>query len=71
MRSDVLFLLPLLVLSPAQLKANFTSSSGVNIYNPCDFFNTTGPWSLMSKAGDVLYIAGPSRPLALLEARQC
>jgi len=42
----------------AQLQPNFTSPAGVEIYNPSSFFNTTGPWSLMSQAGDTLYIAG-------------
>ncbi|KAJ2972620.1 hypothetical protein NQ176_g7054 [Zarea fungicola] len=58
MRFDILFLLPLLGLTTALLQANFTSSSGVSIYNPSNFFNATGPWSIMSKAGDTLYIAG-------------
>ncbi len=58
MRFDVIALLPLLGLSSAQLRPNFTSASSVSIYNPSGFFNTTGPWSLMSKAGDMLYIAG-------------
>ena len=42
----------------AQLTPNFTSPAGVEIYNPSSFFNTTGPWSLMSQAGDTLYISG-------------
>jgi hypothetical protein len=59
--SAVLSVLPLLGLSFAQqLEPNYTSSSGVKIYNPSNFFTTTGPWSLMSHAGDTLYIAGPS-----------
>lgn len=59
MRFNVLSLLPLLGLSLAQrLEPNYTSNAGVEIYNPSDFFNTTGPWSLMSHAGDTLYIAG-------------
>jgi 2-iminobutanoate/2-iminopropanoate deaminase len=44
--------------SHAKLEPNFTSNAGVKIYNPSSFFNTTGPWSLMSQAGDNLYIAG-------------
>lgn len=57
--SAVLSVLPLLGLSFAQqLEPNYTSSSGVKIYNPSSFFTTTGPWSLMSHAGDTLYIAG-------------
>ncbi|KAM3413767.1 hypothetical protein BST61_g10451 [Cercospora zeina] len=51
-------LLSMLGLSFAQLQSNYTSSSGVNIYNPDSFFNTTGPWSLMSQVGDYLYVAG-------------
>ncbi|KAM0279434.1 hypothetical protein ACHAQH_004594 [Verticillium albo-atrum] len=58
MRFNTIYFLSLLGLSLAQLEANFTSNSGVNIYNPSNFFNTTGPWSLMSQAGDNLYIAG-------------
>jgi hypothetical protein len=46
--------------SYAKLEPNFTSNAGVKIYNPSSFFNTTGPWSLMSQAGDNLYIAGAS-----------
>jgi hypothetical protein len=42
----------------AVLEPNYTSPAGVEIYNPSTFFNTTGPWSLMSKAGNTLYIAG-------------
>lgn len=60
MRFQVLSLLPLLALCSAKLEPNFTSPAGVEIYNPADFFDTTGPWSLMSRAGDSLYIAGPS-----------
>lgn len=60
MHLNVLSVLPLLGLTSAQLRSNFTSSSGVNIYNPSDFFDTTGPWSLMSRAGDTLYVAGLS-----------
>lgn len=62
MRFNVLSLLPVLGLASAtdHLEANFTSDAGVSIYNPGDFFNTTGPWSLMSQAGDTLYIAGSS-----------
>lgn len=60
MRFYVLTFLPLLRSSSGQLEPNYTSSSGVNIYNPSTFFNTTGSWSLMSKAGDTLYISGSS-----------
>jgi 2-iminobutanoate/2-iminopropanoate deaminase len=59
------YLLPAILLalagghhSYAKLEPNFTSNAGVKIYNPSSFFNTTGPWSLMSQAGDNLYIAG-------------
>lgn len=75
MRFDILFLLPLLGLTTALLQANFTSSSGVSIYNPSNFFNATGPWSIMSKAGDTLYIAGSLPPgreeTNLLETCSC
>lgn len=40
------------------LQPNFTSSSGVEIFNPPSFFNATGPWSIMAKAGNTLYISG-------------
>lgn len=59
------YLLPAILLalagchySHAKLEPNFTSNAGVKIYNPSSFFDTTGPWSLMSQAGDNLYIAG-------------
>lgn len=42
----------------AVLQPNYTSPAGVEIYNPSDFFNATGPWSIMSKAGNTLYISG-------------
>ncbi|KAI0483787.1 YjgF-like protein [Xylaria cf. heliscus] len=42
----------------AKLEPNYTSPAGVEIFNPGNFFNVTGPWSLMSQAGDTLYIAG-------------
>jgi hypothetical protein len=45
----------------ATLNPNYTSNAGVEIYNPSSFFDTTGPWSLMSQAGDYLYIAGALR----------
>ncbi|KAH7363239.1 Endoribonuclease L-PSP/chorismate mutase-like protein [Plectosphaerella cucumerina] len=51
--------LPLLVgQTLAWLQPNYTTSAGVSVYNPGDFFTTTGPWSLMSHAGQTLYIAG-------------
>jgi 2-iminobutanoate/2-iminopropanoate deaminase len=58
-------LLPVILLalaghSYAKLEPNFTSNAGVKIYNPSSFFNTTGPWSLMSQGGDSFYIAGTS-----------
>ncbi|KAK1964104.1 endoribonuclease L-PSP [Colletotrichum sublineola] len=40
------------------LEPNYTSPAGVEIYNPSVLFTPTGPWSLMSKAGNILYIAG-------------
>ena len=52
----------------AQLEPNFTSNAGVEIYSPSSFFNTTGPWSLMSQAGDFLYIAGKHQhPMQLVD----
>lgn len=53
-------LLSLIGAATAVLEPNYTSPAGVEIYNPSTFFNTTGPWSLMSKAGNTLYIAGAS-----------
>ncbi|KAI1209019.1 YjgF-like protein [Annulohypoxylon truncatum] len=44
--------------SHGRIKPNYTSPSGVQIFNPSNFFNATGPWSLMSIAGDTLYISG-------------
>lgn len=41
-----------------RIEPNYTSPSGVQIFNPSNFFNATGPWSLMSIAGDTLYISG-------------
>ncbi|KAI0158309.1 YjgF-like protein [Xylariaceae sp. FL1272] len=58
MRFQVLSLMSMLGLASAKLTPNHTSTAGVEIYNPGNFFETTGPWSLMSKAGDFLYIAG-------------
>ena len=45
-------------LTYAKLEPNYTSPSGVQIFNPSTFFNVTGPWSIMSIAGDTLYISG-------------
>ncbi|KAI0419505.1 YjgF-like protein [Xylaria grammica] len=42
----------------AKLEPNYTSPAGVKIFNPGNFFDATGPWSIMSQAGDTLYIAG-------------
>ena len=42
----------------SSLDANYTSPSGVGIYNPSLSFKPTGPWSLMSSAGGTLYVAG-------------
>jgi len=61
MRLLLVILLALAAQSYAKLEFNFTSNAGVKIYNPSSFFNTTGPWSLMSQAGDSLYIAGAFR----------
>ncbi|KAI2629531.1 YjgF-like protein [Hypoxylon sp. NC1633] len=68
-------------LSPtyAKIEANYTSPSGVQVFNPSNFFNTTGSWSLMAIAGDSLYISGmrgiyPSNstlaPVGLTRVRQ-
>ena len=40
------------------LEANYTSPLGVEVYNPENAFEPTATWSLMSKAGQTLYIAG-------------
>ena len=66
MRFQLLALLALAESTFAQLEPNYTSTSGLEIYNPSSFFNTTGPWSLMSQAGDTLYIAGSRRHLTLI-----
>jgi hypothetical protein len=58
MRFSIVSFLPLLGWASAQLEPNYTSPAGVDIYNPSNFFTTTGPWSLMSHAGDTLYVAG-------------
>ncbi|KAF2998079.1 hypothetical protein E8E14_002204 [Neopestalotiopsis sp. 37M] len=42
----------------AVLQPDYISPAGVEIYNPSTFFNATGPWSIMSKAGNTLYISG-------------
>ncbi|KAK6821078.1 hypothetical protein PG987_015478 [Apiospora arundinis] len=51
-----------LVASPAftvgQATPNYTSPLGVEIYNPAQLFNASGTWSLMSRAGNTLYISG-------------
>ncbi|KAI9800476.1 MAG: hypothetical protein M1833_003362 [Piccolia ochrophora] len=39
-------------------EANYTSPNGVGIYNPETSIDPSGPWSLMSIAGDTVYIAG-------------
>jgi hypothetical protein len=39
------------------IEPNYTSPARLEIYNP-PFFSPTGPWSLMSKAGNTLYITG-------------
>ncbi|OTB06010.1 hypothetical protein M426DRAFT_319376 [Hypoxylon sp. CI-4A] len=63
----------------AKLEPNYTSPSGVQIFNPPNFFNATGPWSIMSIAADTLYISGmrgiyPSNsslaPVGLTRVRQ-
>ncbi|KAK7913782.1 hypothetical protein PG985_011485 [Apiospora marii] len=41
-----------------QTTPNYTSPLGVDIYNPAQLFNTSGPWSMMSRAGNILYISG-------------
>ncbi|KAK1505374.1 endoribonuclease L-PSP [Colletotrichum abscissum] len=41
-----------------RLEPNYTSSAGVEIFNPSIMFPPTGPWSLMSKAGSTVYVAG-------------
>lgn len=42
----------------AQITPNYTSPLGVEVYNPSQSFNVSGPWSLMTKAGNMLYISG-------------
>lgn len=62
MRFEVIALMAFAALASATLAPNYTSKAGVEIYNPSSFFNTTGPWSLMSRAGDYLYISGTQCP---------
>lgn len=42
----------------ADLSPNYTSPLGVDIFNPGSSFDPTGTWSLMSRAGSTLYVAG-------------
>ncbi|KAL1717967.1 Endoribonuclease L-PSP/chorismate mutase-like protein [Schizophyllum commune] len=42
----------------AAQQANYTSPQGVEILNPSQSISATGPWSLMSIAGDSVYVAG-------------
>lgn len=62
MRIYVCAPLSLAALACAKLQPNWTSPAGVSIYNPDNFFDVTGPWSLMSSAGDHLYVAGALLP---------
>ncbi|KAK7994645.1 hypothetical protein PG991_016233 [Apiospora marii] len=41
-----------------QTTSNYTSPLGVDIYNPAQLFTASGPWSMMSRAGNTLYISG-------------
>ncbi|KAK8087352.1 endoribonuclease L-PSP [Apiospora phragmitis] len=41
-----------------QAAPNYTSPLGVDIYNPAELFNASGTWSMMSRAGNTLYISG-------------
>ncbi|KAK7986893.1 hypothetical protein PG988_001881 [Apiospora saccharicola] len=41
-----------------QITPNYTSPLGVDIFNPAQIFRASGPWSMMSRAGDTLYISG-------------
>ncbi|KAL1735078.1 Endoribonuclease L-PSP/chorismate mutase-like protein [Schizophyllum commune] len=52
-----LLLAAALPFSAAQ-QANYTSPQGVEILNPSQSISATGPWSLMSIAGDSVYVAG-------------
>ncbi|KAK1674948.1 endoribonuclease L-PSP [Colletotrichum godetiae] len=56
----LLGILPILVsaASSLNLEPNYTSPAGVEIFNPSVLFPPTGPWSLMSKAGNTVYVAG-------------
>lgn len=49
---------PFLAYASASIPPDYVSPSGVEIFNPSNFFDATGPWSMMSRAGDTLYIAG-------------
>ena len=50
------------VLVLGQATPNYTSALGVEIYNPDQSFEPSGPWSLMAKAGNTLYISGTHLP---------
>ena len=45
-------------LANSQATPNYTSPLGVQVYNPSQLFNVSGPWSLMIKAGPTLYVSG-------------
>lgn len=47
-----------IALASSQATPNYTSPLGVQVYNPSQLFNVSGPWSLMTKAGPTLYISG-------------
>ncbi|KAF4785853.1 endoribonuclease l-psp [Colletotrichum scovillei] len=49
------------VATSLRLEPNYTSSAGVEIFNPSVMFPPTGPWSLMSKAGSTVYVAAGMR----------
>lgn len=40
------------------LTPNYTSPLGVEIYNPPQSFDPNGPWSMVARAGPILYVAG-------------
>ncbi|KAK8121579.1 hypothetical protein PG984_010249 [Apiospora sp. TS-2023a] len=40
---------------------NYTSPLGVDIYNPAQLSHASGPWSMMSRAGNTLYISDTIR----------
>lgn len=48
---------PMVSAALGQATPNYTSPLGVDIYNPAQLFNASGTWSMVSRAGNTLYIS--------------